>query len=219
MSGRAVVCLSGGLDSGVALGLWLARGGSVALAVFADYRQRAAEPEARASQALAQRFDVAWERIALPWLGDVAAAAGSALMRTGGDLPRATPEEPGGAESARAVWVPARNVVLVAAAAAFAEAAGAAVVLTGFNREEAATFADNSAEFTAAMTAALRLGTRGGVRVESPAQDLDKAEIVAAAQRLGLRAGDFWSCYDGGAVPCGRCESCARSERAWRSGG
>jgi 7-cyano-7-deazaguanine synthase len=132
-----------------------------------------------------------------------------------GSLPRRTAAAPGDAASARAVWVPARNVVLVAAAAACAEAAGAEVVLAGFNREEAATFPDNSAEFRAAMTAALALGTSNRVRVESPTQDLDKAGIAGHARRLGLARTDFWSCYEDRERPCETCESCVRSRRAF----
>ena len=110
----------------------------------------------------------------------------------------------------------ARGVqVLIAAAAAFAEALGADTVIAGFNREEAATFPDNSADFAAAMRAALALGTRAGVAVSSPTQELGKAEIVAEARRLGLAQHDFWSCYGEGPEPCAACESCVRSARAW----
>ena len=116
--------------------------------------------------------------------------------------------------SAAAVWVPARNVVLVAVAAALAEALGADAVVPGFNREEAATFADNSAAFATACEAVLRLGTRSGVRVVAPTLAMDKDAIVATARTLGFSAADFWSCYEGGPSPCGRCESCLRSR--WR---
>ena len=113
--------------------------------------------------------------------------------------------------SARAVWVPARNAVFVSIAAALAETVGAGCVIAGFNREEAATFPDNSRAFLEAATAFLGLGTRDGMRVESPTVDWDKPRIVAEAQRLGFVQDDFWSCYDGGERPCGRCESCVRS--------
>ena len=91
-------------------------------------------------------------------------------------------------------------------------------MLTGFNREEAATFPDNSPRFVAAMQGALALGTRGPVGVESPTLDLSKREIVAAARRLKLGPKDFWSCYGPGPEPCARCESCVRSIHAWGEG-
>ncbi len=212
---RAVALLSGGLDSGVAVGTWRAGGGVVVAALLFDYGQRAADAEARAAATLAHRWSIPFERIPLPWLASAAAMAGSALIDGGAPIPTRTVDDPGDAASAAAVWVPARNVVLLAAAAAIAEARGADVVLTGFNREEAATFADNSAAFVAAMDAALALGTKRRVRVVAPTLDLDKAGIAAAAVALGLRESDFWSCYGSGPQPCGRCESCARSRRAF----
>ena len=213
----AVVLLSGGLDSGVALALWLRSGGTVATSLCADYGQRAARREADASRGLAARYGTPWRPLSLPWLGDAGRIAGAAIVDgSGADVPRRSAATPGDAASAAAVWVPARNVVLVAAAAAWAEALGAGVVVAGFNREEAATFPDNSAEFAAAMGAALRLGTRSQVAVESPTLDLDKAGIVAAARAEGLTRGDFWSCYlpHGDPDTCA-CESCVRSRRAW----
>lgn len=208
---RAVALLSGGLDSGVAAGLFRAAGGDLLQALFVDYGQRAAGPEASASQRLAERWQVPWRRVAMPWLQEVGKLAGSALLDTTTALPTGTAERPGDADSAARVWVPARNAVFVAVAAAFAEALAADQVLAGFNREEAATFPDNSAAFVAAGTAFLALGTRSQVAVASPTLAMDKRQIVAAARSLGLAASDFWSCYAAGPGPCGVCESCLRS--------
>lgn len=214
MSGAAVVLLSGGLDSGVAAARFVADGGRVVASVCFDYGQRAATRERAAAAALAQRLGGAFHAVPLPWLASVAARGGSALVAGGGELPTGTVERPGDAASAAKVWVPARNAVFVAIGAAYAEALGADCVVAGFNREEAATFPDNSAAFLAAASAFLALGTRSGVRVASPTIDMDKAAIVAEAQALGFVAADFWSCYEGGDQPCGRCESCLRSR--WR---
>jgi 7-cyano-7-deazaguanine synthase len=224
---RAVALLSGGLDSVVATALWLDGGGQVARCLTFDYGQRASARELDAAARFCRARGLAWQLVALPWLADLARRAGSALARAGhggsapSELPEppdGTAEHPGDAASAAAVWVPARNTVFVAIGAAFAEVDGAAAVIAGFNREEAATFPDNSAAFTAAATALLQHGTRAAVRVASPTQDLDKRGIVAAARRLGLGPGDVWSCYRGEPRPCGRCESCRRSERAWAAG-
>lgn len=214
---RAVVLLSGGLDSGVALAQWCAGGGVVALALTCDYGQRAAEREALAASRLAHRFGAPWCLVDLPWLGEVARRAGSTLIAGAAALPEGTPVAPGNQLTAAAVWVPARNLVLCAVAAAYAEEQGAEAIVAGLNREEAQTFPDNSPEFTAAATSVLRYACRAPVRVESPTQDLDKVGIVARARAHGLTPADFWSCYADGADPCGRCESCARSVRAWGS--
>ncbi len=215
MSGSAIALLSGGLDSGVSLAMWLARSECrVSRCLTFDYGQRSAGAECAAAQRLAQRFDVPWRCIELPWLAEVARRGGSVLH--GGELPAGSEAEPGDQDSAAAVWVPARNVVFLSIAASFAESQADAVVICGFNREEAATFADNSAAFVEAMDAVLQFGTRNGVRVCSPTLHFDKFAIVAKAREHGLAATDFWSCYDGGAQACGRCESCLRSTRAWR---
>lgn len=210
--GAAVALLSGGLDSGVAAAcVCAAPDRRLVACVFCDYGQRAAHREQAAAAALAARFGAPLTIVALPWLGELARVAGSRLMPGTGALPVGTAAAPGDERSARAVWVPARNAVFVAVAAAHAEAFAAESVVAGFNREEAATFPDNSAEFVAAATHLFRFGTRAGVRVESPTLGWDKAEIVAAARRMGFRQEDFWSCYEGGEAPCGRCESCLRS--------
>lgn len=216
MSRSAIALLSGGLDSGVSLGLWLAQPDCrVSLCLSFDYGQRSAAEESRAARLLAERYEVEWRLIELPWLAEAAQQSGSALLT--GALPAGTEADPGDADSAAAVWVPARNVVFLAIAASFAEAAGDAVILTGFNREEAETFPDNSAAFVEAMDAVLALGTRAGLRVCSPTLDLTKVDIAKQARQLGLHATDFWSCYDSGPEPCGCCESCVRSSRAWKS--
>lgn len=207
----AVVLLSGGLDSGVATAMFVRDGGRVLASLCFDYGQRAAARERAAAAALARRFGGEFHAIALPWLGALAQRSGSALVDAARALPTGTVERPGDAASAAKVWVPARNAVFVAVAGAYAEALGAGCVLAGFNREEAATFPDNSPAFLAAATEMLRHGTRTGVAVASPTLHLDKAAIRAEARRLGFSPGDFWSCYEGGTAPCGRCESCLRS--------
>jgi 7-cyano-7-deazaguanine synthase len=212
VSRTGIVLLSGGLDSGVAAACFLRQPqAQLRAALCFDYGQRAAVPERAAATALARRWGVPLHTIALPWLGALAAQTGSRLLPGTGALPAATAAHPGDDASARAVWIPARNAVFVAIAAAHAEALGAACVVAGFNREEAATFPDNSAAFLAAGTEFLAHGTRTGVAVVSPTIELDKPAIVALARELGFVATDFWSCYEAGPERCGRCESCCRS--------
>lgn len=209
---HGVALLSGGLDSGVAAACFAEREGhALGAALFCDYGQRAAGPELRAATALAQRLDVELHRYELPWLAGLARRTGAAIVAADAAIPAATAAAPGDEASARAVWVPARNAVLVSVAGALAEAVGAGCVIAGFNREEAATFPDNSRAFLDAATTFLGLGTRDGVQVVSPTVSWDKPQIVAEARRLGFGPEDFWSCYEGGAAPCGRCESCVRS--------
>jgi 7-cyano-7-deazaguanine synthase len=211
----AIALLSGGLDSVAAAAMWLAGGNEIACCLTFDYGQRAVAREMEHARRFAESRGLAWQGVELPWLALLAGRAGSALVDRGRGLPPGTTDVPGDEASARAVWVPARNAVLLTVAAAHAEAMGAGVVLAGFNREEAATFTDNSVEFVDVTTKMLALATQNGVRVVSPTLTLDKPSIVREAHALGIAPGDCWSCYAEGPAPCGRCESCLRSARAW----
>lgn len=212
----SVILLSGGLDSSANLAFAVERD-AVALALHVDYGQRAENAEWRAAQKLSAYYGVRLERLDLRWIG---ALGGSSLT----DRAQAVPELARGeldampiiTESAKRVWVPNRNGVLINAAAAYAERMGAQRVLVGFNREEATTFPDNSQAFLEQATRALGYSTANGVEVFCYTTAMDKREIVAALRGLA-RPFPFelvWSCYHDGEAMCGKCESCGRFARA-----
>jgi 7-cyano-7-deazaguanine synthase len=216
----AIVLLSGGLDSAVNL-KQAADAGGVALALTFDYGQRAAMREAAAAAAMCHQLGIRHRLIGLPWFPELCQ---SALVGVTTPLPHVTAaelEEPRvvSGETARAVWIPNRNGVFVNIAAAFAEAMGAKRVVAGFNAEEAATFPDNSADFVAAANACLRLSAGSEVSLASHTQQLRKQEIVQLGRKIGAPLAFIWSCYGGGREHCGKCESCARLERALRGAG
>ncbi len=216
MSTRSVILLSGGLDSAANLALGAKRC-QIVLALTADYGQRAAAREKEAAVKLAEIYDVPHQTLDLRWLG---ALGGSALTDTKLEmpvLPRSLLDNQAESEStAKRVWVPNRNGVLINVAAAYAERLGANRVLVGFNREEAATFPDNSQAFLDRATGALSYSTANGVQVHCYTTAMDKREIVAAlrAECPEFPFAHLWSCYHGGATPCGACESCERLARA-----
>jgi len=120
--------------------------------------------------------------------------------------------------SAGQVWVPNRNAVFLSVGTAYAEKLGADRVVLGFNREEGATFPDNTEAFLQAASALQKYSTRTGVEAFSYTTDLDKREIVSLIRKV---QSDFpwnlvWSCYEKGPLPCGVCESCLRFQRATR---
>jgi 7-cyano-7-deazaguanine synthase len=117
-------------------------------------------------------------------------------------------------ETAAAVWVPNRNGLFIAIAAARAESLGIRGLVVGFNREEAATFPDNSRDYLEKQNRALGLSTANHVEVFAPTIELTKSQIVVEAMGLGVPLSEIWSCYWGGTVPCGACESCQRLQRA-----
>jgi 7-cyano-7-deazaguanine synthase len=203
---KAVALLSGGLDSTVAFAI---RARDTVLALTVDYGQRAARREVDSARRTAARYKVPHTVLKLPWLSGGALTSRSKRLPSP-DLDRASDTK----KSAAAVWVPNRNGVFIAAAAAMAERLGATRIVVGFNREEAATFADNSAGFLRAANRALRYSTRNGVRVESPTLGWDKRRIVREARRRRIALDGLWPCYEGGRAWCRRCESCLRSLRA-----
>jgi 7-cyano-7-deazaguanine synthase len=207
---KAVVLLSGGLDSAAAAALAPDAGCEPAAALFFDYGQRAARNEERAARGIAAHYALVFERIELPWM---ARLSKSALVAEGAEPPRWSAARLDDA-SPRAVWVENRNGIFVNAAAFFAAERGMDAVVVGFNREEAAAFPDNSAEFVDRINRALELSLAAAVRVAAPTLGMTKREIAARAL-----LGDFpwellWSCYRGGDLQCGSCESCLRLKRA-----
>jgi 7-cyano-7-deazaguanine synthase len=201
---KSIVLLSGGLDSSANLALAVERD-EVLCAVTVDYGQRAAAREISAAREMCE-------------LGEI---GGSALTDRSSLMP-----DPGArhlddaqvtAQTAKAVWVPNRNGVLINAAVALAERLGAARVVVGFNREEAATFPDNSQSFLDALCAAFKFSTSNGVVAFCYTTAMDKRQIVATLRGGLSKAFPFekiWSCYQGDEKPCGVCESCRRLTRA-----
>ncbi|MDN5364738.1 MAG: 7-cyano-7-deazaguanine synthase [Eubacteriales bacterium] len=208
---KAIVLLSGGLDSAVNLA-WACREGEAVLALTFAYGQRAAEREKEAARRLAAYYGVPWQVVELPFLAEITRTA---LVNREKEVP--VPAELSGEEAertARAVWVPNRNGLFINIAAAFAESLGADAIVVGFNREEGTTFPDNTPEFMEACNRALTFSTLNRPRVVSYTVDMDKAQIGMAARRLGVPLRMIWSCYHGGEEQCGRCESCQRLKRA-----
>lgn len=214
---RAVVLLSGGLDS--AFNLWCApRDYEVVLTLTFDYGQRAAPAEDRAARALCARLGIEQKTLALPWFKDFTQTS---LVNTAAPVPMGREVAMDHLEtsqaSAKAVWVPNRNGIFLNIAAAYAEGLGAQVILTGFNAEEATTFPDNSMAFVEASSRALHFSTANQVRVESYCIHLTKTQIVSEAMKLKLPLQVVWPCYFAGDEWCGQCESCQRFARAVRA--
>lgn len=216
-----VLLLSGGLDSSANLA-FACEYDHVVLALHIDYGQRAEASEWKSAKLLAEYYGVKLERLDLGWLGHL---GGSSLTDSSQTVPTLAHSElddlPKIQATAKSVWVPNRNGVLIQTAAAYAERMGATRVVVGFNREEATTFADNSEEFLSKSTAALALSTRTGVEVHCYTTRWDKVEIVEQLKKLPKRFPHelVWSCYHSGEAPCGKCESCGRHDRALLAAG
>ena len=104
-------------------------------------------------------------------------------------------------------------------AVSYAESIGAEAIIVGWDKEEAATFPDNSKEFLNKFNELIDVGSPDNIKIEAPAIDLTKEEIVKLGIEVGAPMELSYSCYKGGNKPCGVCESCMRRKRAFKKMG
>ncbi len=206
----AITLLSGGLDSMVSTAI-AAKRHKIVLALTFDYGQRAAKREIEAARKIAKYFNIPHKVVPLKWLSEICKTSLVARNKKVPLLSLGALSKKGvTASSAKAVWVPNRNALFVNIAAAFAETIGSKVIVAGFNKEEAATFPDNSPEFVSAANRTLALSTMIRPKVFSFTQRMTKRDMVDFAFESDLPIELVWSCYLGGKLQCGRCESCMR---------
>ncbi len=218
----SIALLSSGLDSVTAIAAIRERIG-VRMALIFNYGQRSVEREIENSVKVCEHFSLDHRIMDIRWMQEITSTS---LVNREAEVPSLNMEEiADGADpsitvdSAKAVWVPNRNGVLINIAAAFAESMDCEYIIVGFNKEEAVTFPDNSAEFIDTVNDSLSYSTQNGVRVLAPLIGLDKKEIVAKGMELKAPLEYSWSCYHGDDVPCGECESCLRRKRAFEMAG
>ncbi len=217
MSRKAVVLLSGGLDSATSLS-WAKSRGWRPLALSVAYGQRH-ERELKSARALARAAGAPYRevRLNLPWLKS------SSLV----DARRALPDLAlsrigrGGVPS---TYVPGRNTILLSLAISLADAEGAEVIVIGANILDYSGYPDCRGPFLRAMEKSARLGTKSGaagarLKILAPLLRLDKAGIIRLALRLKVPLGLTWSCYRGGRTPCGACDSCKLRAKGFREAG
>ncbi len=202
MAKRAVVLLSGGMDSAVCLAV-AQREGMETWPLSFDYGQRHLL-ELESARAVAAAMGVPPSRHRILDLGRV--FSGSALT---GDAP--VPLDRAAEEMARDIpitYVPARNLVFLALATAVAEPAGAGDLFIGVNALDYSGYPDCRPAFITAFEQAARLGTKAGVRVHAPLAHMTKADIARLGASLGAPLHLTLSCYLGQRPACGRCDAC-----------
>jgi 7-cyano-7-deazaguanine synthase len=206
---RAVVLLSGGLDSATTAAWALDRGYALT-ALSVAYGQRHAV-ELDAARDVARSLGIG-DHVVLAV--DLAAFGGSVLVDPAAAVPKGRTD----AEIAHgipATYVPARNTVFLSLALALAEARGAEAIVLGVNAIDYSGYPDCRPEYLAAFEALAALATKAGVegrapRILAPLVAHSKAEIIRLGHSLGLDYGLTTSCYDPlpGGRPCGECDSC-----------
>ncbi len=216
---RAVVLLSGGLDSATVLAIARSRG-LECLALSVDYGQRHRH-ELKAAAAVARDLGAAEHRTARVGLDGL---GGSAL--TGAiEVPKGR-DEAEMAEGIPITYVPARNTIMISLALAWAEVWGAGSIWAGVNAVDYSGYPDCRPEYIEAWQPLARLATKAGVegrpiRIEAPLIDMAKAEIIRTGLGLGVDYGLTTSCYDPSAAgrACGGCDACQIRSRAFAEAG
>jgi len=214
VSRRAIVLLSGGLDSMVCAALAREAGFAVT-ALTIDYGQRH-RVELDAAAVIARQL--ADRHIVLPL--DLRAFGGSALTS---DIE--VPKE-GVGEGIPVTYVPARNTIFLSLALGLGEASGARDIYIGVNALDYSGYPDCRPEFVEKFEELAALATKAGVegdpfRIHAPLLHMTKADIAGEAQRLGLDVAVSHSCYDPlpGGLACGQCEACRLRAKGFAEAG
>ena len=221
---RAVVCLSGGMDSTVCAAL--AARDFDTYGLHLSYGQRTEHHELQSAREVARlvglqgllelKTDLFRQiggsaltdlSIAVPdAVSEVEASLEDASQRTGSDVP--------------VTYVPFRNAHLLSAAVSWAEVLGAPCVIIGAVEQDSSGYPDCRPAYYDAFNALIAQGTRdGNIRVETPLIGLRKWEIVRLGVELGAPLHVSWSCYAGEIEACGVCESCTLRLRAFAEAG
>ncbi|WP_298523950.1 7-cyano-7-deazaguanine synthase QueC [uncultured Methanobrevibacter sp.] len=210
---KAISVLSGGLDCTVATSVYAEE--YEIHAITFNYGQKSFERELKAAKEICAEMNWSHEVIDLPWLSKISTSS----LNTTEEIPEVFIDDlddlEKSIESASSVWVPARNMVFTSIAVSYAESLGAEIIIVGWDAEEAATFPDNSKEFLNAFNELIDVGSPDKIRIEAPAIDLNKEEIVKLGVEVGAPMHLSYSCYKGGEKHCGVCESCMRRKRAF----
>ena len=210
---KAIVLLSGGMDSAVTL--YMAKMEYDSRALIFDYGQKARkeiECARRIAEAAGCRYDVL--DIPLSWKG-------SSLLDETKDIPEGKTSGKGLIPD---TYVPARNVIFLSFGVSYAEAVGAEAVFIGAHQLDFSNYPDCRREFFESFQETVKRGTKCGVegravQIVAPIIDKTKKEIVEIGNELDVPFDLTWSCYKQQDEPCGTCESCMFREKAFKEAG
>lgn len=209
MSNKAIVLLSGGLDSTTTL-YYAKKQGYKCHALIFDYGQRH-KKEIRSAVRIAKAAKVPYQiiKIKLPWKG-------SSLLDTRSPLPVTRPIRTIG-KGIPSTYVPGRNTIFLSFAVSYAEAIGAKAIFIGANAIDFSGYPDCRPGYYRAFQRVIGVGTKAKkIRIITPLIKLKKSQIIRLGRKLGAPLDQTWSCYRGGRKPCGVCDSCKLRERGFR---
>jgi 7-cyano-7-deazaguanine synthase len=199
---KAVVLLSGGIDSATAL--YLTKQENCEIFTLNMVYAPGYDSEAEASKKLAYTAEVKEHvSVYLPFFKDLE-----------------TRYHPEPSNAISAAYLPARNMVFYGVAAAYAETLGAGKIVFGSNADDAKELPDARPSFMRLANELIKIGTRTGVEgssieVVNPLVELSKADVLKLALKLGVPLQFTWSCYENAKIPCGKCRGCRMRSQAF----
>lgn len=211
---RAIVLLSGGLDSTTALYLAKSSGFDELYAITFEYGQKH-DKELKSAMDVAKAAGVKEHKIVNLLLNQW---SGCALTDPGIEVENGNAER----QDIPSTYVPARNMVFLSVAASWADALGITDIFIGVSEVDYSGYVDCREEFIRAMENAINLGTVLGAEkqqrivIHAPFMHMTKAEEVKLGVELGVDFSLTWTCYRGEDKPCGTCDSCLLRAKAFR---
>lgn len=210
---KAIVLLSGGMDSAVTL--YKAKQENECFALTFSYGQKAVREVSSARRVAASAgVPCTVLDISMPWKGSALLDMDSLIPEYSASLGGKIP----------GTYVPARNILFLSYAVSYAEAIGAAYVFIGAHQLDFSNYPDCREVFFDSYREMVRRGTRTGsegcpVEIVTPIINMTKKQIVEEGMRLKVPFQETWSCYSQGKMPCGKCESCAFRAKAFEEAG
>jgi 7-cyano-7-deazaguanine synthase len=215
---KAVVLLSGGLDSTTTLAYALSKGYKV-IPLTIGYGQRHSR-ELRSARAVVDHYRLK-KHVILEL--DLSFLRTSALTSWDVSVPRHGSAE-GIGDEIPVTYVPARNIIMLSLAAGLCETEGADSIFIGANAIDYSGYPDCRPEFFDAFQRVLKVGTKAGVegrpiKIDTPILRMTKAEIVKLGMELKAPLNLTWSCFNGGDKACGECDSCLLRLKGFKDAG
>lgn len=219
--GKAVVLLSGGMDSCVCTAIAHERHGKGNIALLhVMYGQRTESRERQSFEAIADYYDVRHRLVVK--LDHFRAIGGSALTDKTILVPENELEGPShGGSSIPVTYVPFRNAHFLSVAVSWAEAIGAHAVYIGAVAEDSSGYPDCRPEYYSVFQELIRVGTKPETKIEivTPVIGMKKSEIIRRGRELRAPLQLTWSCYQEEELACGKCDSCLLRLRAFADAG
>lgn len=210
---KAVVLLSGGLDSTVLLAQTCAQLGSENVTALNLYYGQRHNREIISARKVAEYYNVKLIERQI----DVYEHSDSTMLNGRGDVPEGTYSEQGCVPS---TYVPFRNGLMLSIAAAYAYSLGAQYIAYGAHMDDnRCAYPDCSLDFVEAMNNAIKQGTANEICISAPFVTKSKADIVRLGLSLCVPFEYTWSCYNGGDKPCRECATCIDREKAFEANG